>query len=201
MREVKGKNYWALFSFLMIIIIIAIGYFLISPYISELKDLNTKVLARTKENQELQEKITALRKLKQEFEENSDTINLLDLALPEKDMLAEVIETIGDIAEDSVTEITSIKQTKSKDKDMTQIDVSFESSYPSFKMFLEDLENNIRLVTPVKVNLSQTKNTEEGESFLKGNLSLDFFKVESKAESDEDTQKSTESETETEKGE
>ena len=131
--------------------------------------------------------MVSLQKLKKDFAENEDAVKLLDLALPESDMLAEVIETIKDIASDSVVEISSIKQTKSKDNSSTTISIAFEGSYSSFKMFLEDIENNIRLITPTKITLNETKNTEDGESFLKGTLELNFFKVKTKASAQDKT--------------
>lgn len=191
MREVKGKNYWSLFSFLMVIIMIAVGYFLINPYVSELKNLNTGIDAKTNENSELEQKLISLQKLKKDFEENEDTVKMLDLALPESDMLAEVVETIQDIANDSVVEITSIKQSKSKDNTSTVISITFEGSYSSFKMFLEDIEDNIRLATPTKITLSETKNTEDGESFLKGTIEIDFFKVKTKTSTNDKTDSET----------
>lgn len=181
MREVKSKNYWSLFSFLMVIVMIMIGYFFINPYVSQLNNIKAQVEAKTNENIELEQKLIALQKLKVSFEENEETVKMLDLALPEKDMLAEIIETIYDIAKDSVVEISSIKQTKSKDNSATLITVGFEGSYTSFKMFLKDVENNIRLITPAKINISETQNIDGGEKFLKGTIDFNFFKVKAKS--------------------
>ncbi len=180
MREVKDKNNWALFSFFLVIAMIAVGYFVINPYVNDVKSLNTKIDAKGTENQELEAKLASLQKLKKEFEENADTTKMLDLALPDNDMLAEVIESIRAIGEDSVVKITSIKQNQTKNSESTDIVISFESSYSSFKMFLDDVESNVRFVTPTKITLNETKNSEGGESFLKGSINLNFFKVSSK---------------------
>lgn len=191
MREIKNKSYWSLFSLLMVVVMIVVGYFVIYPYVGELNEINTSVDAKEIENNELEQKLSSLEKLKTDFESNTETVKMLDLALPESDMLAEIVETIQDIAGKSALQIDSIKQTKSKDDSNTIISVGFEGSYTSFKLFLDDLEQNIRLVTPTKITLSETKNTEDGESFLKGTIELDFFKVNSTLSSNPITTSST----------
>lgn len=179
MREIGNKKNWSLFSLLMVIVIVAVGYFVLSPIISSLKDLNTNIDAKDAENVQLEQKLLTLNKLKQEFADNPNKLKILNLAVPEENMLAEITESLREIAAQSVINITSIKQVStqtSKDTN-TKIDLTFEGSYTGFKMFLEDLEKNVRLNTPTKISLTSAKNTEGGETYVKGAMTLDFFKT------------------------
>jgi Tfp pilus assembly protein PilO len=177
MREIKKKNNWSLLSLLLVIVSISIGYFIINPHINDIRDIDTRVLAKIEENNQLENKLTALQKLKVDFEENQQTVKLLDLSLPEENMMAEIVESIGAMANDSVFKLTSIKQSKSRGKGETTVEISFEGSYFSLKLFMENLEKYIRLVKPVRINVNEMKNTDGGESFLRGSMTLNFFRV------------------------
>ena len=182
MREIAGKQNWALYTLLMVLIIICIGYFGINPFINEFKSLNIEIQQKNVENTQLENKLTALKQLKDEFNQNKDEITRLSLALPKTNMAAEITETLRKITSDTGMTITGIKQTTdNKETGNTKIDLSFESSYKSFKLFLSDIQENVRYAVPTKITLTQTKTADGSEPYIKGTISFDFFKTNEKS--------------------
>lgn len=173
----KQKQNWSIYSLLMVIIVIALGYFVIAPWIADIKDLNIKIAAKDRENTQLEQNLLALKNLKKQFDESSEATKLLDLALPESDYLAEVVETLRGIADKSAANLIQIRQGTSADKKATDIEINFEGSYESLRMLLDNIEKNIRFANINSINLTSAKNIEGGEVYLKSNLTLSFFKV------------------------
>ena len=176
MREPKKKNYWGLLSLLAFVAAIALGYFVLYPMINNLKEVNIKVAAKDSEINDLGVKISALEKLSLAFGNSPEKVKMLDLAIPEDDMQAEIIATLSNIASNSGMTITSIAQKKSQDKNFTSISVGFESSYAGAKLFLESMENNIRYANVKNMTLTRNQKTDGGEGFITGTVTLDLFK-------------------------
>jgi len=184
MRQLTAKNYWPALTLLVVAIIIALGYFLIYSEIQNLKNTNIELDAKKQENLELSQKLTNLQMLKNAFASNATQSTTLSLALPQTNMMAEIIESLRVMAQDSVVEIISIKQSpqvEGKTQTFTSVDISFEGSYQSFRSFLQNIESNIRYAVPTKINISHNQNVSGGESYLKGTMSLNFFKVKTKS--------------------
>ncbi len=179
MRDISSKQNWPLWTLFVVLSIITIGYFVLRVLITNVKDLNTSVGAINVENTQLEEKLSTLNSLKQEFNDNPDKVKILELAVPEDNMLAEITESLRQIAADSVINITSIKQSNTQSSKNTDviIELSFEGSYKSFTSFMSNLEKNVRLNTPTKITLNSATNTSGGEVYVKGSMTLDFFKT------------------------
>jgi len=177
MREIKEKNNWPMYSLLLVLICICFGLLFIQPYVKSVKESNTQVAAKEIQQRELEGKLDSLKQIQNTLDSNTNIATNLALAIPEGNDISEIMEILNAISNQTVTDLTLIKQSTNKNDTQTTIDVSFDASYTSFKMFLEDLENNLRLITPTKIGLVSTKNSVGGETYLKGNITLDFFKT------------------------
>lgn len=176
LSDSKNKNYWSLISFLTIIIAIAIGYFFIYPNIDQLKNLNIQIYARDKENQAMEVKIVDLRALKAAFDQNPQKVGKFDLAMPKNDAMPDLLVSLEEMSQKSALSMPTVANKSKSDGKYTSINIAFEGSYESLKMFLDDLENNIRLVAVSSISLS-TKDVKADNSTIQGNMTLDFFKV------------------------
>lgn len=180
MREIKKKQYWGSLSLLLLVIIVAVGYFMVYPSVNALKEANTQAAAKQKDVSDLQTKLTALQKLSTEMTANPDKMKMLELGIPAEDAQAEIIATLSTIATNTGTTIKSISQSQSADSDFTQMIISFETSYNGFRLMIDALENNIRFAGIKNISLTRGTNTEGSEAFVTGSMSLDMFKYSGK---------------------
>lgn len=190
----QPKDYWPMISFLIAVLILAVGYFLIYPNMNRLKELNTQIAAKNKEAQSMETKIADLYALKKAFSENQDKIDKLDLALPKDDAMAELLNNISTIGASSALNVVLVNQLKpTKETKYTSVEIGFEGSFKSLKLFFEDLEKNIRASDPKLISISSSQNLEnEGQEVIKGKVELDFFKVTGiKSKTDTDSKKET----------
>lgn len=176
MREAKQKKYWGLLALLTFVIIVVLGYFVLYPQTTELKNLDTQVQAKNQENQALSAKIKALNSLSQSFTANPDKVRMLDLAIPNDDLQAEIIASLGNIAGSSGMTITNISQVASDTEDFTSINLGFETSYAGLKLFLGSIENNMRYIDIKNMTLTRAVKAEGAEGFITGSAKLDLFK-------------------------
>lgn len=188
MREIKEKNNWPMYSLLLVLICISFGILFIGPFVQSVKESKTQIAAKEIEKRELEGKLNSLTQIQNTLSSDTNIATNLALALPEGNEISEILETLNAISNQTVTDLTLIKQSTNKNETQTSIDLSFDASYTSFKMFLEDLENNLRLVTPTKIGLVSTKNSVGGETYLKGNMTVDFFKTNSESESSKEAE-------------
>lgn len=176
MREIRKKQSWGLISLLLFLIMVSIGYFVIYPSVEDLRETNLKVAAKEKDVFDMQNKVASLEKLSAQLTNNPDKVNMLELAIPDDDAPAEVIESLSNIASSTGTDLISFSNNKSKDGDFTDLSVSFESSYQGFKLMLEDLQRNIRFTNVKSINLSRNISEEGFEGFVSGSINVGMFK-------------------------
>ena len=176
MRELKKKQYWGSLSLLLLVIIIAVGYFMVYPSVGQLKEANINVAAKEKDVNDLQNKISSLNKLDTEMKNNPDKMKMLELGIPATDAQAEIIATLSGIASNSGTTIKSISQSQSKESDFSQILLVFETSYNGFQLMLNSLENNIRFAGVNTISLTRNIKTEGAEGYLSGSMIIEMFK-------------------------
>lgn len=170
----KKNNQSSTIILISILVIAAVAYFFINSYISQIKDLNIKLSARSDEITQMQSKIDALNSLKNDFSQNSDKAKKLGLALPSGDQIPEVLVQLETIANSSGLKVSSIMPAKENAKNALSLSLSLQGEYPGLVSFISSLEKNIRPVNIKTINLASV--TKENQSSLNFTLGLELLK-------------------------
>lgn len=159
--------------FIVAIICLALGYFIISPKVTSLYELNTQIAAKQKDTANLQEKIDNLTNLKLKFEQSSDDVDLLKMVLASSDQQPEIINQLTAIASKSGMEIKAIKPYDMQVTGSTSIMVTLKGDYAGLIVFCSNLEKNIRPAAIKSVNLTSSK--QEDQNYFEASLIINFF--------------------------
>lgn len=160
---------------LSILVILALGYFVILPMMSSLKEFNLKIAAKDQENSEMGQKISDLNSLKTEFNNAKQDVELLGLALPSSDQVPEILVQLETIANKSGMIISNLQPGKSSSLG-TAFNLTTQGNFSALDLFVNSLEKNLRPIQIKSMNLSSSTNSTGG-SILNVTFSLDIFKV------------------------
>lgn len=153
-EQPKLQTHSPLLPFLMVLICIALGYFIISPKIAEIKSTNTSIAAKDKDTQALQEKIDGLKSLKSKFAVAPDDVNLLKIVTSDSEQMPEIIEQITAIANKSGMLVKSIKPDSRQVAGETLLSLQLGGDYLGLISFSENLEKNVRPAGVKSINMS-----------------------------------------------
>lgn len=179
MRKVETKDYRPILSILFVLIAISLSFLLINNYVLDLRDAKIDAYALDKENEQLERNLEALSELKGQLAQNPEIKQYLDLALPEDDMIAEIIKTIEVVANNNAVGVTGISKGSGSKTGSQNVNIvlNFENTtYESLKLFLENLDGNIRIVEVNGLSLSRY-DTDTNSGLVSGNIQLSFFSV------------------------
>ena len=179
----KSKSSSAMFITLACVIVIGgVGYFVINPGISGLKDASVKLDAKAKEVTELNDKITTLKSLQSQFTQASDTVEKLQLAIPSTDQMPEIMVQIETMASESGLRVNSIQPAKettagnvAESKASVPVTVSLQGDYPGLYTFLTKMEKDIRPMNVKSINIATA--TKEETSVVNFTLNLEILKA------------------------
>lgn len=160
---------------LCLIIIAAVAYFVINPFVSELKEVNIKLSAKNNQIEETQEKITALQGLQTQFNAQKNLASKMEVAAPVDAEMPEILVMIQNMAVASGLRVSAIQPTQTSVKTMEPVTVSLQGNYNSFTSFLTKLENNVRPMNIKTINLALAQ--KEGSSEINSTLNLEILKA------------------------
>lgn len=175
------KDHWPIISLLVIVLAVAVGYFVVYPNMQALKELNIQIGAKDLEAKALDEKITDLTALSKNFSQNQAKIDKFSLAFPKNDDMSGILNNVSAIAAGSGLTISSVNQQKAtKTSEYTPVEIGFSGSFKSLSLFLDGLEKNIRPSSPKDITISTSSNQQgDNQNVVSGKIDLDFFKVSS----------------------
>ena len=175
-KESPKSNRQALIALLCFVVIVGVAYFVINPSISGLKEVNAKIDAKNQEISTLKANINTLNTLKTQLEQAKDTANKLELAVPTKDDIPEILVQIENMAKDSGLKINSIQTTNEDTQGYVPISVSLQGDYIGFSKFLSELETNIRPMTIQTINMASAKQ-EEAPNIINFTLGIEVLRA------------------------
>lgn len=177
----KQKQNLALYSLLMAVLVMCSLYYFGVPMLAQLKNTNKNIAIKQKENNQLQEKINNILNIKKEIDSDNELAKLLNIAMPDGVSASTLIETVGSVASNYSLELNGIRQVKSDNSNKVTLEVGLTGSYKSVKMFIEDLENNVRIGRVAKISIQKGQENNDSSS-VKSTLSIDFIKLGSNME-------------------
>lgn len=175
----KLNLYSPLLPLLIVVIIIGLGYLVIQPLITTLKDLNTKIAARSEQITQMESKISNLKYLKGEFAKATADLDLLNIAIPKDSQMPEILMQLAQIAGKSGVQITSINPKSGEGENLS---INTQGDFASISSFIENLEKNLRPITIRAISFTSSKN-QEGVSTMTANISLEVFTLPSSSTS------------------
>jgi Tfp pilus assembly protein PilO len=179
-----------IFIFLGIVVILAMGFFLIWPKYQKFEKLKTDLENKELELRYSQEHFEKNQKLLEDLEEYQDQISKIDLALPNDSSFAAIslINFLGSTSYQNGLNLKNLKsfsivepkppaqaagapaQPPSKVKEIL-VDFEVSGSYPALKNFINALENSAKLIEVENLTL-EIKEKEEMPTF---NLKIKTF--------------------------
>jgi len=160
---------------LCLIIIAAVAYYVINPFVSELKEVNIKLSAKNNQINQTQEKIIALQGLQTQFNAQKNLVSKMVVAAPVDAEMPEILVMIQNMAVASGLRVSAIQPTQTSVKTMVPVTVSLQGNYNSFTSFLTKLENNVRPMNIKTINLALAQ--KEGSSEINSTLNLEILKA------------------------
>ncbi len=157
---------------ILILAIIGLGFFLVKPGISQIKDLRLEANSKKEELTNIQEFLAKFEVLKKQYEGGEAKLKKAEQVLPQKPDIPGILvqlETLasenGLLLEDINYSLPVIGQAGTAKEAFRKvaIDLEIAGSYKSFKGFLVSVQNNLRIMDISDINLSaQIKETEGG---------------------------------------
>lgn len=172
-EEEKLATNSPLLPLLVAIFCFGLGYLVIYPKISELKNLNTQIAAVNKDSINLQEKTSNLKILQSKFARASSDVELLKVALPADEQMAEIIQQLQTLASKSGMLVKSIRPSIGPVSDETLLAVSLEGTFSNLVTFSENLEKNVRPANIKSVNMASSDSLTG--TIFEANVTLAFF--------------------------
>jgi len=181
MDQKSKSNSAMLITLVCVIAIAGVGYFVINPGITGLKDASIKLDAKTKEAADLSDKITTLNSLQSQFTQATDTVKKLGLAIPSTDQMPEIMVQIETMASESGLRVNSIQPAKvtaageQTAQSSVPVTVSLQGDYPGLYAFLTKMEKDIRPMNIKSINIASA--TKEESSVVNFTLNLEILKA------------------------
>lgn len=156
-----------LFTSIIISISIILFFILILPSIDKTKSLISAIREREIILRQQKEIISRIEKIGKEIEENKENVNKLDLLLPKKRTVPDLIASIEAIAGNSgvVLEELSFSETSTLGEEFEKLvaNLTLNGSYETFLKFLDSLEKNIRIADLIDFSVARKSQTESQE--------------------------------------
>ncbi|MFA5392526.1 MAG: type 4a pilus biogenesis protein PilO [Candidatus Paceibacterota bacterium] len=179
MTETTKQN----FSILVITILIAASAYVFINFIRpEMEQRQSLAI----EINEAQEKITMLKDYKVKFDlltQNylnlKDKINMIDQALPNDSQTAQVLATLDAISKKTSLPLNGLNfNTQTKDNfNILEIKTDFNASYDTFKIWIGEMEKELRLTDLNKINIKAVSSSSSLGNKTKTKASLLQFSL------------------------
>ena len=154
---------------LSILIVIAIGLFIVQPKISEISDLSQKITTEKEKNTKLTAKRDALTRLRDNKEEITAKGAAVRVALPSEKNITQYLLELDNLAQASNIVIRSVqvtpgtlieeKPTITQAADELVLNIAIEGSFESIKTFFERVSQAKRLINAQSLNIAINSET------------------------------------------
>lgn len=143
------------------------GLFALRPTLITIINLTRELQEKKEVNQKLQEKINNLNQAQANYSQITNSLTLVDQALPPNPVLSQVVLQIEILAQRSNLAIRSIdfesvdlKGGKPTPKNELVFNLSLTGNFEDLKTFLNSLENVRRIITVDSFNFTQSQSQE-----------------------------------------
>lgn len=176
MDKQKTSGYSPLLPVLIAVIIIALVYYVISPFVNSVKELNTDLIVKAQEITAMEEKINDLKIIKDKFEQDNETLDLLNTAMPQDEEIDSFLVQLSQMADNASLIVDSIQPGEKDTEGMPTVTISVQGDYENVALFIEYLENNVRPLTIKSIDISSDKSGKE-ISIVSATIEIEIFTV------------------------
>ena len=167
MKAATKRAFSLLLSAVLLVAALVIYSTLIRPEYAVLQELRGVVEAKLKLLEETKNVSFGIENLKLEYKKDEKVIESLSLALPEDEAVSSLLAQFNAISQGNGLAIQSVglaylpvkssatANSFAKGTGTLRVNVKLLGPYASFNKFLQDLENNIRIIDVVSLKLSQ----------------------------------------------